>query len=108
MRLLVRSKAEAKFAASYLKRAACDLKRCSSWCIRRIVAGRVIVDRSMSRRAKAATGLAIVHFHFNAWAKYRTGSSTRKCRDGGKVFKRPLFDAQFNARISSSKAAASK
>ena len=83
VRILVRSNAEAKFAASYLKPAGCDLKQ-----VRFVVhptnrgwtrdSGPIHVKRKVrssgfSRsggRLKAGlqTEKAIVHFHFNAWA----------------------------------------
>ena len=77
VRILVRNRAEQKLAAVYLKRAGCDLKR-----VEFIVhptnrgwmrdSGPIFVKRrnpqSAIRNPQFKT--AIVHFHFNAWAKY--------------------------------------
>lgn len=105
VRLLVRSKAEAKFAASYLKRAACDLKR-----VQFVVhptnrgwtrdSGPIHVKRSpKSKVPSPKSDLAIVHFHFNAWAKYKNWQlDTKVPETAAKVLKRPLFDAQFNGK----------
>ena len=105
VRILVRSNAESKFAASYLKRANCDLRKVQfvvhptnrGWTrdsgpihIRKIPESRVQSPKS---------ALAIVHFHFNAWAKYRNWQlDTRVPETAAKVLKRPLFDAQFNGK----------
>lgn len=100
VRLLVRSKAEAKFAASYLKRAACDLKR-----VQFVVhptnrgwtrdSGPIHVRRGKGSKAE----LAIVHFHFNAWAKYKNWQlDTKVPETAAKVLQRPLFDAQFSGK----------
>ena len=72
VRILVQHKAEQKLAASYLKRAGCDLKKVDfvihptnrGWTRD---SGPIHVRRK-GTRGKAET--AIVHFHFNAWAKY--------------------------------------
>lgn len=105
VRILVRSKAEAKFAASYLKRAACDLKR-----VQFVVhptnrgwtrdSGPIHVKRSLKSKGQSLKSeLAIVHFHFNAWAKYKNWQlDTRVPETAAKVLKRPLFDAQFNGK----------
>src|SRR5450759_4007270 len=78
VRMLVRSKAEAKFASSYLKRAGCDLKR-----VQFVVhptnrgwtrdSGPIHVKRKhpTSNIQHPTSNTAIVHFHFNAWAKYK-------------------------------------
>ncbi len=119
VRLLVRSQAEAKFAASYLKRAHCDLKR-----VQFVVhptnrgwtrdSGPIHVTRKTpltpslspsdgARVAKPGEGKrtekAIVHFHFNAWAKYSNWQlDTKVPETAAKLLERPLFDAQFNGR----------
>ncbi len=100
VRILVRNKAEAKFAASYLKRAACDLKR-----VQFVVhptnrgwtrdSGPIHVRRGKGSQAD----LAIVHFHFNAWAKYQNWQlDTRVPETAAKLLQRPLFDALFNGK----------
>jgi agmatine deiminase len=109
VRILVRHRAEQKLAASYLKRAGCDLKR-----IQFIVhptnrgwtrdSGPIHVRRRnpefsrwAGRNPKFET--AIVHFHFNAWAKYDDWrKDTRVPETAAKLFPKPLFNAQFNGR----------
>jgi agmatine deiminase len=98
VRLLVRSPAEAKFAAGYLKRAKCDLKRV------RFVAHPT--NRGWTRdsgpihvRNRSTSQSAIVHFHFNAWAKYKNWRlDTTVPATAARLLKRPLFDARFNGR----------
>jgi len=105
VRILVRSKAEAKFVASYLKRAACDLKR-----VQFVVhptnrgwtrdSGPIHVTRSTERGVRnGKRDKAIVHFHFNAWAKYKNWQlDTNVPETAAKLLKRPLFDAKFNGK----------
>jgi agmatine deiminase len=106
VRLLVRSQAEAKFAASYLQRAKCDLKQ-----VRFVVhptnrgwtrdSGPIHVVRkhSASDLQPSTPKSAIVHFHFNAWAKYKNWQlDTKVPQMAARLLKRPLFDAQFNGR----------
>jgi agmatine deiminase len=106
VRLLVRSKAEAKLAASYLKRAKCDLKK-----VQFVVhptnrgwtrdSGPIHVTRSVPRSALRTprSEKAIVHFHFNAWAKYSNWQfDTKVPETAAALLKRPLFDAQFNGK----------
>jgi agmatine deiminase len=101
VRLLVRSEAEAKLAARYLKRAACDLQRVQfvihptnrGWTRD---SGPIHVRR---RRQRGRSDLAIVHFHFNAWTKYRNWQlDTRVPETAARLLRRPLFDAQFAGR----------
>jgi agmatine deiminase len=113
VRILVRSNAEAKFAASYLKRAKCDMKQ-----VRFVVhptnrgwtrdSGPIHVVRNAERGTRNTphsaprtrhSEKAIVHFHFNAWAKYSNWQlDTKVPETAAKVLKRPLFDAQFNGK----------
>ena len=77
VRILVRNRAEQKLAASYFKRAGCDLKQ-----VEFIVhptnrgwtrdSGPIFVRRKTpnSELQTPKFETAIVHFHFNAWAKY--------------------------------------
>jgi len=106
VRILVRSKAEAKFAASYLKRAACDLKRVQfvvhptnrGW-TRDSGPIHVRRKRSTSNTQHPTPNAAIAHFHFNAWAKYRNWQlDTKVPETAAKLLKRPLFDARFNGK----------
>jgi agmatine deiminase len=103
VRLLVRDKAEAKFAGHYLKRAGCDLKR-----VEFIVhptnrgwtrdSGPICVKRK-AESGKRKTETAIVHFHFNAWAKYDDWQlDTRIPEIAANLLGKPLFNAQFKGR----------
>lgn len=105
VRILVRRQAEAKFAASYLQRAGCDLKR-----VQFVVhptnrgwtrdSGPIHVTRSAERGArKGRRDKAIVHFHFNAWAKYQNWQlDTKVPETAAKLLQRPLFDARCNGK----------
>jgi agmatine deiminase len=96
VRILVRNKAEATFAASYLKRAKCNMKR-----VQFVVHP---TNRGWTRdtgpiHVRRKKDKAIVHFHFNGWAKYSNWKlDTRVPETAAKVLKRPLFDAQCNGR----------
>ena len=100
VRILVRDAAEKRFAASYLKRAGCDLKKVEfvihstnrGWTRD---SGPIHVRRKNGGKAETA----IVHFHFNAWAKYNDWQKdTRVPETAAKLLKKPLFDAQFNGK----------
>jgi agmatine deiminase len=104
VRILVRSNAEAAFATSYLKRANCDLNE-----VEFIVhptnrgwtrdSGPIHVRRQRSKGRGQKSEKAIVHFHFNAWAKYRNWQlDTKVPETAAKVLKRRLFNAQFNGK----------
>ena len=125
VRILVRHRAEQKLAASYLKRAGCDLKRSSLSCIRPIAAGCATAGRFLSdgrfgvpalagRGGRLKAGLqtetAIVHFHFNAWAKYADWQKDRRVPEmAAKLLRKQLCSTRnFKARLLSSKAAASR
>jgi agmatine deiminase len=108
VRLLVRSKGEAKFAASYLKRAHCDLKR-----VQFVVhptnrgwtrdSGPIHVTRPAPRSSLRTprSEKAIVHFHFNAWAKYKNWQlDTRVPETAAKLLGRRIFDAKWCAQSS--------
>src|SRR5580704_14426252 len=85
LRVLVRNQAEARLASTYLKRAGCDLKKIEfvvhrtnrGWTrdsgpihVRRRVRSSGFSRSGSRRKAELRTETAIVHFHFNAWAKY--------------------------------------
>ncbi|HET7626181.1 MAG TPA: agmatine deiminase family protein [Verrucomicrobiae bacterium] len=100
VRILVRGKAEQKFAANYLKRACCDLKKVEfvihptnrGWTRD---SGPIFVRRVKARKSETA----IVHFHFNAWAKYKDWEKdTRVPETAARLLKKPLFNAQFNGK----------
>jgi agmatine deiminase len=100
VRILVRNRAEATFASSYLKRTKCNMKR-----VQFVVhhtnrgwtrdTGPIFVKRKRANSAVSET--AIVHFHFNAWAKYDNWQRDTKVPEtAAKLLKKRLFDAQFN------------
>jgi agmatine deiminase len=106
VRLMVRHRAEQKLAASYLKRAGCVLKGVEfvihptnrGWTRD---SGPIHVRRktpnSGTRASKFET--AIVHFHFNAWAKYDDWQKDTKVPEiAARRLKKPLFKAQFQGR----------
>jgi agmatine deiminase len=106
VRILVRNQAERKLAASYLKRAGCDLKQVEfvvhptnrGWTRD---SGPIFVKRKYStfNFQHSTSNTAIVHFHFNAWAKYDDWQKdTRVPKTAARWLKKPLFNAQFNGR----------
>ncbi len=99
VRMLVGSKSEAKLASRYLTRAGADLSR-----VEFIVhptnrgwmrdSGPVFVKRSKGRRETA-----IVHFHFNAWAKYEDWQKDRRVPVmAAKHLGKQLFDSRSGER----------
>jgi agmatine deiminase len=96
VRLLVRHPAEQKLAAIYLQRAGCDLKRIEfvihptnrGWMRD---TGPVFVRRKTSK-----TETAIVHFHFNAWAKDNYWRKDRKIPETAvRLLGKKLIRAEF-------------
>ena len=99
VRLLVAGKAEEKLARRYLSRAGCDLKRVQfiayptnrGWMRD---SGPIFVRRQ-GRKAETA----IVHFHFNAWAKYSDWQKDRRVPElAGKLLRKSLFNAEHNGK----------
>jgi agmatine deiminase len=103
VRLLVRNRAEEKFAGSYLNRAGADLKNVQ-FIVHPTNRGwtRDSGPIHVTRRAPGSRGKAekaIVHFHFNAWAKYPDWQKDRKVPvTAAKLLRRPLFNAQCRGR----------
>ncbi|HEY2081807.1 MAG TPA: agmatine deiminase family protein, partial [Verrucomicrobiae bacterium] len=103
VRILVRNQAEAKFARSYLTRAGANLKNVEfvihatnrGWTRD---SGPICVKRKAeSGQRKAET--AIVHFHFNAWAKYNDWQKdTRVPAIAAKYLKKRLFNAECDGK----------
>jgi len=94
IRILVRHQAEEKLARRYLKLAGCALPQ-----VEFIVhptnrgwtrdTGPIFV-----RRRNPQSDTAIVHFHFNAWAKYDDWQKDRKVPEtAARVLRKPLFHA---------------
>jgi len=99
VRLLVNSKAEAQLARRHLKRAGADVRRVEfilcptnrSWTRD---AGPVFVKRTQPQPETA-----IVHFHFNAWAKYRDWHKDRRVPEvAARLLGKRLFNAQCNGK----------
>jgi agmatine deiminase len=105
VRILVRSRAEAKLAGSYLKRANCDLKRVEfvlhptnrGWTRD---SGPMFVRKLLKTKAHGSKSeTVIVHFHFNAWAKYKNWQlDTRVPETAARLLKKRLLNAQVNGR----------
>lgn len=100
VRMLVNSKAEEKIARRYLSRAGADIAR-----VEFIVhptnrgwtrdSGPVFVRRGAGRKRETA----IVHFHFNAWAKYADWQKDRRVPEtAAKHLNKRLFDSQHDGR----------
>jgi agmatine deiminase len=96
VRLLVNSRSEGQEARTYLERAGADLARVEfvihptnrGWMRD---SGPVFVRRAVRKRLETA----IVHFHFNAWAKYPDWRKDRKVPEmAAKRLDKRLFDAQ--------------
>ncbi|MDW8310324.1 MAG: agmatine deiminase family protein [Verrucomicrobiales bacterium] len=102
VRLLVRDRAEAQLARRHLAAAHCDLRRVEfivhptdrSWTRD---SGPIFVKRRGRGGVRGET--AIVHFHFNAWAKYRNWRrDTRVPETAARLLGKTLFDARVNGR----------
>jgi len=112
VRILVRHKAEEKFARSYLARAAANLKNVEfvihptnrGWTRD---SGPIFVTRNAERGTRKSES-AIVHFHFNAWAKYNNWQKDRKVPEtAARVLKKNCSMRDATERISWWRAAAS-
>jgi agmatine deiminase len=99
VRILVNNQQEARRAKTYLRRARADLAR-----VQFVVhptnrgwmrdSGPIFVTR---KRPEPET--AIVHFHFNAWAKYNNWQNDRRVPEtAGRLLKKRLFNAECNGR----------
>jgi agmatine deiminase len=101
VRILINNKAEEKLARSYLNRAGANLKNVQfvnhstnrGWTRD---SGPIFVKRGKAGR-KAET--AIVHFHFNAWAKYDDWQKDRRVPEtAAKLLRKKLFNAQYGGK----------
>jgi len=100
VRILVDSRAEERFARRYLAMAGADLERVRfvphptnrGWTRD---SGPAFVRRGRGRRSETA----IVHFHFNAWAKYRDwGKDRRVPETAARLLGKRLFHARVGRR----------
>lgn len=98
VRMLVNDKASERMARRYLTRAGADVGRVEfvihptnrGWTRD---SGPIFVRRQKGRKSETA----IVHFHFNAWAKYDDWQKDRKVPEtAARLLDKPLFNAQFN------------
>ena len=116
VRILVNNKAQQNLARSYLKRAGADLRKLRfiihpsnrGWTrdtgpifVRKsptsFVPGTTEVRKSKVQSPKSET--AIVHFHFNAWAKYSDWQEDRKVpKIAARILKKRLFNAECNGK----------
>lgn len=96
VRVLVRQRTEEMLARRYLRRAGADLKR-----VQFVVhptnrgwtrdSGPIFVRRRRARRSETA----IVHFHFNAWAKYPDWQKDRRVPEtAARLLRKKLFRAE--------------
>jgi agmatine deiminase len=114
VRILVRHPAEQKSAADGLKRAGCDLKRVEfinhptnrGWIrdsgpifVRQMVRSSGFSRPGNRLKAGLQTETAIVHFHFNAWAKHDDWQKDRRVPEmAARRLGKKLFHAEFNGR----------
>jgi agmatine deiminase len=100
VRILVNNDADEKLARSYLSRAGADLRNVEfvnhptnrGWTRD---SGPIFVKRGKGARAETA----IVHFNFNAWAKYDDWEKDRRVPEtAAKLLRKRLFDAEYNGK----------
>jgi agmatine deiminase len=100
--VLVNNSATERLARSYLNRAGCDLRKVRfvkyptdrGWMRD---SGPIFVRRPRPGTRKTET--AIVHFHFNAWAKYNDWKRDRKVPEmAARLLGKALFNTQFKGR----------
>ncbi|HEY5915369.1 MAG TPA: agmatine deiminase family protein [Verrucomicrobiae bacterium] len=102
VRLLVEHRGQERLARRYLSRAGCDVRRVDflihptnrGWMRD---SGPIFVRRKAAGKQRAQT--AIVHFHFNAWAKYDDWQKDRRVPEmAAKTLRRPLFTAEASGK----------
>jgi agmatine deiminase len=100
VRILINNKTEEKLARSYLGRAGANLRNVEfvihptnrGWTRD---SGPIFVKRPMGSRSETA----IVHFHFNAWAKYDDWQKDRRVPEtAAKLLRKRLFNAEHNGK----------
>ncbi len=104
VRILVQQGAEERLARRYLTRAGCDLKRVQfiryptnrGWMRD---SGPIFVKKKRRAGRSQPGRTAIVHFHFNAWAKYDDWQKDRRVPEiAARLLHQPLFEAKCNGR----------
>jgi agmatine deiminase len=114
VRILVRHRADEKLARRYLARAGCDLRRLQfivhptnrGWMrdsgpifVKRKVRGSGFSRSGDRRKAGLQTETAIVHFHFNAWAKYDDWQKDRRVPEmAARLLRKRLFNAKHRGK----------
>jgi len=105
VRVLVRHEAEGRLARGYFQRAGCDLKN-----VRCIVhptnrgwlrdSGPIFVRRTPNSELRTPNSkTAIVHFHFNAWARHDDWQKDRKVPEmAARLLGKRLFQAEFDGK----------
>jgi len=112
VRILVNNRGEEKLARRYLARAGADMRRIQfvahptnrGWMrdsgpifVRRRSPRSKVRSQRSGRGQKSET--AIVHFHFNAWAKYDDWQKDRRVPEtAAKLLRKHLFNAEFNGK----------
>jgi len=100
VRMLVRNRADEKIARTHLERAGCPLSRVEfimhptnrGWMRD---SGPIFIRQNQPGKRQTA----IVHFHFNAWAKYKDWGKDRKVPEtAARLLDKKLVNAEFNGR----------
>ena len=104
VRILVNNKTEEKLARRYLTRAGADIRRVQfimhptnrGWTRD---SGPIFVKRQKAEGRMKKGETAIVHFHFNAWAKYDDWQKDRRVPEtAAKLLGKHLFNAEFGGK----------
>jgi agmatine deiminase len=104
VRILVNHRTEERSARRYLTRAGADLRRVQfvhhptnrGWMRD---SGPIFVRRRIRHPRPGRTETAIVHFHFNAWAKYDDWQKDRQVPEtAARLLRKELFHAQYQGR----------
>jgi agmatine deiminase len=100
VRILINSKSEEKLARNYLRQAAVDLRQVR-FVMHRTNRGWTRDSGPIFVRKGAANngGTAIVHFHFNAWAKYKDWQRDRRVPEtAARLLRKKLFNAEYDGK----------
>ncbi len=100
VRILINSKSEEKLARNYLRQAGVDLRQ-----VRFVMhptnrgwtrdSGPIFVRKGAGTKGETA----IVHFHFNAWAKYKDWQKDRRVPEtAARLLRKKIFNAEHNGK----------
>ena len=104
VRILVQSKTEERLARRYLTRAECRLRNVEfvlhptnrGWMRD---SGPIFVVKQERKGRAGRSDTAIVHFHFNAWAKYKDWQRDRVVPEmAARLLGKPLFNARYQGK----------